>query len=65
MPMTASTPKCDRHRTHVGACAACQRVQLARWREQLIDAEAARRSGRRDAAAGIGGAMLRATTSIG
>jgi hypothetical protein len=33
---------CDRHARHVGACPACQRVQLARWRSQLIEAEAAR-----------------------
>jgi hypothetical protein len=26
------------HRAHVGTCAACQRVQLARWRAQLDEA---------------------------
>jgi len=26
------------HRGHVGSCAACQRVQLDRWRAQLADA---------------------------
>ena len=26
------------HRVHLGSCAECQRVQLARWAEQLADA---------------------------
>ena len=64
MPMTASAPRCDRHRIHIGTCAVCQRAQLARWREQLIEAEAARHSGSRSAPAGVGGATLRARTPV-
>jgi hypothetical protein len=39
------------HTRHVGTCAACQRLQLARWRAQLAEAQAAR-----DNASGGGGA---------
>jgi len=46
MPTTASIPGCDRHHRHVGVCAVCQRAQLARWRAQLLDAEAARHRAR-------------------
>ena len=62
MATTASTPRCDRHRSHVGACPACQRVQLARWREQLVQAEAARHEPGRTVS--IGGISLRARTAV-
>ena len=34
-------PKSCGHLVHVGTCAACQRVQLTRWREQLAQASCA------------------------
>ncbi len=36
---------CTHHATHFyGACGACQREQLARWRQQLADATTLARS---------------------
>jgi len=56
MATTASEFRCKRHTRHMGACPACQRVQLARWREQLVEADAAR-----NRAGAIGGAQVRVT----
>lgn len=61
----ATSPKCDRHQRHVGVCATCQRVQLARWRAQLIDAEAARQSAGRGLSRVSGPPPVRIAASMG
>jgi hypothetical protein len=38
-PRARTTQRPCGHTHHVGSCPTCQEVQLARWREQLADAD--------------------------